>query len=112
MHKGWLKSVFSKRDGKAPGELGKQVSELSPASGSSYWEKRKNLMYYKYVDILVRAFGAHARSVIDVGSWNTPLLEEFDWIPERHAMDLREPYQSGNVRGTKADFLTFSPAER
>ena len=119
MHKGWLKSIFSEenvgnraRGGNATEELGEQVSELSSGSGSPYWEKRKDLIYYKYVDVLVRAFGAHARSVIDVGSRDTPLLEEFDWIQQRDALDLERPYRSGNVRGIKADFLTFSPAER
>jgi hypothetical protein len=107
MRKGLLKSVLSKQT------AGNRTrSRKAPASRKSYWERRQHLMYYKYVDVLVRVFGAHARSVIDVGSRDTRLLEEFDWIPERHALDISEPYQSRNVRGIKADFLTFSPAER
>jgi hypothetical protein len=77
-----------------------------------YWETRKEMMYYKYIDVLVRAFAADARSLIDVGARNTPVAEAFDWIPERAALDLWAPYHSPRVRGIQADFLLYVPERR
>jgi hypothetical protein len=81
-----------------------------PRSASpDYFKGREHLVYYSYIDLLVRGFGANARSVIDVGSANTPYIEKFDWIPDRVCLDFRHPYESENVKGIKADFLTFCP---
>lgn len=82
------------------------------AATSSYWQQRQQMMYYRYIDVLVRAMAADARSMIDVGSSNTPVIEWFDWIHRRDALDLREPYASENVRGIKANFITYVPEER
>jgi hypothetical protein len=77
-----------------------------------YWERRQGLMYYEYVRALAFPLAAEARSLIDVGSHGTSLAEEFDWIPERAALDLRTPYSSERVRGIKADFFVFEPERR
>lgn len=83
-----------------------------PVAPAEYWETRKDMMYYKYIRVLVRAFAADARSLIDVGSRNTPLVEEFDWIPRRVALDLGRVYRSENVEGIQCDFLTYVPEQR
>lgn len=79
---------------------------------SGYWAKRRGMMYYQYVRMLAFPLAAEARSLIDVGSHSTSLAEEFDWIPERVALDLGTPYSSDSVRGIQADFLHFRPARR
>lgn len=83
-----------------------------PPSTPTYWERRSNLMYYRYVDALVRAFAADATSLLDVGSRNTPIIEQFDWIPRRHALDIEKPYGSASVTAIKADFFAFEPDDR
>jgi Sulfotransferase domain len=87
-----------------------------PAPGSKdqdgYWRKRKGMMYYEYIRTLATPLARGAKSLIDVGSHSTSIAEEFDWIPERVALDLRTPYASETVRGIKADFLRFTPERR
>jgi FkbM family methyltransferase len=84
--------------------------EHRPKGG--YWSKRSNMMYYRYVDFLVRALAADARSLIDVGSANAQYIENFDWIPKRHTLDIKKPYSSENVTGIQTDFFDFQPEEK
>ncbi len=92
------------------------VAPVEPGSGvapsASYWDRRRDLIYYKYIRSMMGRLSADSQSLIDVGSYNTSLSEEFDWIPERFALDIREPYSSAKVQGISADFLTFEPGRR
>lgn len=88
------------------------VRPAREAAGSGYWGRRRDMIYYEYLRRMVARFGADARSLIDVGSHETPLAEEFDWIPERFALDIRAPYSSPAVTGIRADFLSFEPGRR
>jgi SAM-dependent methyltransferase len=78
----------------------------------NYWARRREMMYYRYVLVLAGQFAREARSLIDVGSHQTSIAEELDWIPERAALDRGAPYASERVRGIQADFLTFEPERR
>lgn len=89
----------------------KAAAKPAPAA-SGYWERRRDLVYYEYLRRMVARFGARARSLIDVGSHDTPLAEAFDWIPERFALDIRAPWSSAAVTGITADFMTFEPGRR
>lgn len=71
----------------------------------SYWARRSDQLYYRYVDYIVRVVGARARSMIDVGTGGCPYLEWFDWIPERVSMDLASPYESEAVRGITGNLI-------
>ena len=84
----------------------------SEAKTSGYWKRRQEMMYYQYVLDIAGPLAAGARSLIDVGSHGTSMAEAFDWIPERVALDLREPYSSPAVTGIKADFFAFAPERR
>lgn len=75
----------------------------------TYWDRRKHLRYTRYVQELIRIVEQDARSAIDVGAWNTPVVEDFDWIPDRSALDLRIAYSSPNVKGIVADFFEYDP---
>ena len=86
--------------------------ELTTDGEGGYWAARRHLMYYKYIDVLVRSFADHARSILDVGSADTPMIEEFDWISHRVSLDLVKPYKSENVHGIRADFLAYVPEQR
>ena len=79
---------------------------------NQYWLRRSNMMYYKYIDILVKAFAYDAKSIIDVGSANTEYIEKFYWIPNKYTLDIKNPYTSSNVTAIETDFLTFKPEEK
>lgn len=79
---------------------------------SSYWDKRSHMMYYQYVKYMVQALAADANSMIDVGSSNAEYVESFDWIPQRHTIDLENPYYSDRVQGFEMDFMQFQPTKK
>ncbi len=68
-----------------------------------YWEKRQNLIYYQCFRIIIRCIGRNAKSIIDVGSGNSPYLEWFDWIHKKVSVDIKVPYQSEKVEGLQGD---------
>ena len=78
----------------------------------SYWKRRSHLMYYQYLDQMVRVLAKEANSMIDIGSSNIPIIESFDWVPYRYALDLNQPYESNTVKGIKEDFLSHNPQEK
>lgn len=80
--------------------------------GSGYWAGRTNLMYYQYVDFLVRALAADCQSLIDVGSADAQYIENFDWIKKKNTLDIRKPYESEAVEGIKIDFFDFKPEQK
>ena len=73
---------------------------------------RQNLIYYRYVSMLVQGFAADVKSMVDVGSGDRPLIEEFDWIPKRVCVDKKRIYQSENVKGILVDFFDYEPEEK
>jgi hypothetical protein len=68
-----------------------------------YWAARNDLLYYQYFRMIIRCVGKDAKSILDIGSRNTPYLEWFDWIPKKVAIDIRKPYQSDTVQGIEGD---------
>jgi len=82
------------------------------SGGGDYWNRRQHMLYYQVVRIIAQGLSKDARSVIDVGSRNTPTLE---WFPEtlaRTSLDLRVPYTGDGVQSVTADFLTWQPDRR
>lgn len=79
---------------------------------SRYGADRKNLMYYQYVDYMVRALAPDANSVLDVGSASARYLENWDWIQDRTAIDLRRAYDSEKVKVIIGDFFEFQPPQK
>lgn len=75
----------------------------------AYWDRRSHLMYYRYIDAIVRGVAAEAQSLLDVGSSNAQYLEEFDWIKTKVTVDLKTAYSSATVQGITADFFTYRP---
>ncbi len=75
----------------APAPIAPVEPEEAEAPSASYWDRRRDLIYYKYIRSMMGRLAADSKSLIDVGSYNTSLSEEFDWIPERFALDIREP---------------------
>ncbi|MFD2658196.1 class I SAM-dependent methyltransferase [Gracilibacillus thailandensis] len=78
----------------------------------TYWNRRTNMMYYQYIDFLVRAFAINAKNILDVGTANTAYIENFDWISDKYTLDISKPYSSPNVTSIEMDFLEFNPENR
>ncbi|MCL2217061.1 MAG: hypothetical protein FWB91_08600 [Defluviitaleaceae bacterium] len=78
----------------------------------TYWEQRIKLMYYKYIDEMLSVLTLDAKSIIDVGSGGTPILERLAWVPKKHSLDVKVPYNSNTVLGIKKDFFEFTPEEK
>jgi hypothetical protein len=77
-----------------------------------YWAARRRLRYYGEVVRLARRWAGDARSVIDVGSGNLPLVLELDWIPSKTSLDF---YHRGRLPGCtnlRADFMAYAPPQR
>lgn len=81
-------------------------------SQQAYWEKRKHLVYYNIVRILVDGLSKDCRSMVDVGSGNCPYLDWFSHIPERVSIDAIRPYSAPGITSVKADFLSWDPGRR
>ncbi len=77
-----------------------------------YWRTRFDLLYYQYVYFICRVVGREATTALDVGSRGIPTLEWVSWADERVSVDLEFPYTSEQVRGVKADFLSFAAERR
>ncbi|MEO0465137.1 MAG: methyltransferase domain-containing protein [Pseudomonadota bacterium] len=75
----------------------------SPYETGQYWRKRSDLIYYRYIEYIMRVVARDATSMVDVGSGNSPYLEWFDWIDDRRSVDIRVPYSSDRVQGIKGD---------
>lgn len=71
-----------------------------------YWNDRQDLIYYRYVDFILRCIAADAKSLLDVGTGNCPYPDWFDWIPDRTSIDLESPYRSDHVKGIVGDIFT------
>ncbi len=77
-----------------------------------YWAHRSDMMYYHYVDYIVRTVGREAGSMIDVGSASSPFIERFDWIREKLSLDMAPPYASDTVMGIQGDLMQIEFARK
>ncbi len=72
-----------------------------------YWEERKNLKYYKKVLELCKKYAFNAKSVLDIGSYDTLLLDEISWISNKTALDLYNIPLNKSATNLKIDFLNY-----
>lgn len=75
----------------------------------SYWEKRKAILYYQVVKIIVGHLSQGAESIIDVGSAACPYLDWFDHVTVRTSIDLKRPYVAKGIKSVTGDFLKWTP---
>lgn len=89
------------------------TKEKSEAPAADYWTDRKDSIYLFAARNICNKFSKQPRSVIDVGSNNTPILE---WFRESEAdlisLDLRNPYQAKGVVSITQDLLSFRPSQK
>jgi hypothetical protein len=72
-----------------------------------YWDARRELFYYQEVLRLARLHAPKATSVIDVGSENSPFIQQFDWIPTKVSLDVNRKGRLRGVRCVRGDFMKF-----
>jgi SAM-dependent methyltransferase len=70
------------------------------------------MLYYRYLDFMVRTVATDARSLIDVGTGGCRYLDWFDWIPDRVSLDRKGPYRSEGVRGIEGNLLKLDLPDR
>ncbi|PSO53322.1 MAG: hypothetical protein BRC35_16430 [Cyanobacteria bacterium QH_10_48_56] len=78
----------------------------------NYWEKRKNLRYYQEALRLAKKYAPDAETAIDVGSHNSQLLAQVDWIPSITAIDIKRVPEIPKATNIQGDFMQFVPDSR
>jgi hypothetical protein len=91
-------------------ELEADMETSQTAAG--YWESRKDYRYYREVLNMGRKHASGATSVIDVGCRDTRILERFDWIPSKTALDFGQRPVVLGATNLQKDFLDYAPVER
>jgi hypothetical protein len=82
-----------------------------PGREAAYWARRQHMQYYREVIRLAREHASNARTVLDVGAHDTPVVTQLDWIASRTAIDFEVQPELPGVVGIKGDFLTFEPEQ-
>lgn len=74
-----------------------------------YWERRKNLNYYKAINQMIESLGP-CELILDVGSADTPIATYGDF-KRRCRVDCRELEPLDGVVTIKSDWLEYIPGE-
>lgn len=92
-------------------DLRQRGKERTYGSGN-YWRDRSDLMYYRYLDFILRTVARDAGSLIDVGTGGARYLEWFDWIGERVSFDMYPAEDRPGISSILGDFMTFDFTRR
>lgn len=74
-----------------------------------YWRTRADYVYLHVCKVILKHIGSSARSLVDVGSNRTPIL---DWLPHvalRYSVDPSTPYVAPGVISITDDFMQWTP---
>ncbi len=78
---------------------------------NEYWERRKDLNYYRTLRQWVDEFGP-GYCIVDVGSRGTPVAS-WGTFEKRYAVDLEElPQTAGGIEFVRSDWMTWEPPVR
>jgi len=87
------------------------LNQTVAAMPAEYWENRQGLAYYQTVrQILEAASEGGLGSILDVGSWDTPVATWGDFR-RRYAIDLGKAPTLPGVVSVVGDFLSWRPPE-
>jgi hypothetical protein len=76
-----------------------------------YWLARKDAVYLAAAQQICQRFCPGPRSVLDVGSNGTPILEWFRGAHRLTSVDIHRPYEAPGIESACADFLEWAPGE-
>ena len=74
-----------------------------------YWGRRHDMIYLAVVKSIATRIAGRARSIVDVGSFGTPILDWFPDVETRYSVDLLKPFAGEGVIGVTSDFLLWEP---
>jgi trans-aconitate methyltransferase len=80
------------------------------AIADAYYESRKSMNYYRMVLALIQSL--NYRTVVDVGSRRSPVLEQLPASKERVTLDRLAVRSPPGIRHIVADFTTWVPDKR
>ncbi|MCB1501638.1 MAG: hypothetical protein KDK07_17945 [Bauldia sp.] len=67
------------------------------------------MIYLAVAKGIATRVASRARSIVDVGSFGTPILDWFPDVKDRFSVDLVRPYAGPGVTPITSDFLTWEP---
>jgi hypothetical protein len=73
------------------------------------WDVRRHYEYYKVAYRLARVFVPSGGSVIDVGAFETDLLQKLDWFDRRVAIDRHDIMERRGIETITGDFMEYRP---
>ncbi len=74
-----------------------------------YWQSRAGCVYVHVCAVMMQLIGRTARSVADVGSNRTPMLDYLPNVARRYSVDPYNPYVAPGIVSIKDDFLQWNP---
>jgi SAM-dependent methyltransferase len=78
------------------------------SSDENYWEARKTSIYLFVAQAICQKYGSEPKTVIDIGSNQTPTLEWHRTTATRLvSLDLRQPYVADGVESIRGNFLDY-----
>jgi glycosyltransferase involved in cell wall biosynthesis len=89
----------------------RNLMNIPDKNNSNYVNNRKHLKYYKRVISLSLPYTKNCNSIIDVGSGNVAMLDNFI-AKKKISIDLRNPYVAEDVISIKKDFLQYNSDEK
>ncbi len=84
---------------------------VSRDAWEAYWLQRKNYVYLHVCRRLLEIVAVSARTVADIGSNRSPILDFFDGPKIRYSIDITAPYEGDGVIPVKEDFYQWDPPE-
>ncbi len=76
----------------------------------NYWEKRKDSIYLFVAQLIYYKYCDNVKTVIDIGSNKTPVLEwHRNYAQRLTSVDLRSSYFADGVESIKIDFIKYVP---
>lgn len=91
---------------------GKCSCLLGAAKSVDYFGKRQHLIYYRYIDFMIRGLAADAKSILDVGGSDARYLENYDWFERRVSIDMKRTYESDKVETIVCNFFDYQPGAK
>ena len=87
-----------------------EMDEAGAAKAEAYYESRKGMNYYQTVLAVVNSLSY--RTILDVGSRRSPVLEALPPSKERVTLDRLAVHSPAGIRHVVADFTTWVPDKR
>jgi hypothetical protein len=93
------------------GHSGEQTAvPVERSDGGRYWRKRKDAIYLFAARLVCQRYCPGPKSVIDIGSNRTPILEWHRRSATRLvSLDLRRPYAAPGVESRTCDLFQYRP---